>query len=233
MIRRALLAAAACALGASALAAAPAVKTASAARDWSRTVSITPEGGYRMGNPNAPFKLIEYGSLTCAHCATFSKEAMAPLVTRSVRTGRASYEFRNYVLNGIDVTATLLARCAAPANYFKFTETLFANQRAWVDRISGLSEAEKNRLKALPEGERLVRLGQAGGLIAMAGRAGVTPQRARQCLSDAAALERLGKMHEAAAGLGVTGTPTFFLNGRMLGVNTWAEIEPLLRPPGS
>ena len=36
----------------------PAAKAA-AARDWSRTVAATAEGGFRMGNPNAKVKLVE------------------------------------------------------------------------------------------------------------------------------------------------------------------------------
>ena len=34
-----------------------------------KTASETPEGGFVIGNPNAPLKLVEYGSLTCPACA--------------------------------------------------------------------------------------------------------------------------------------------------------------------
>ena len=37
--------------------------------DWTTVVSATPEGGFVMGNPNAKVKLVEYGSMTCPHCA--------------------------------------------------------------------------------------------------------------------------------------------------------------------
>jgi protein-disulfide isomerase len=40
---------------------------AAAQRDWTQTVARTPEGGFRMGNPNAPVKLIEYLSFACPH----------------------------------------------------------------------------------------------------------------------------------------------------------------------
>ncbi|MEA3079375.1 MAG: hypothetical protein QOF05_783, partial [Sphingomonadales bacterium] len=39
--------------------------------DWARTVVATPEGGFRMGNPSAKVKLVEYGSLACPHCRHF------------------------------------------------------------------------------------------------------------------------------------------------------------------
>lgn len=211
---------------------APAHRAAPAARDWARTVVATPEGGFRMGNPAAPLKLVEYGSLTCPHCAAFSREATPQLVARYVRTGKLSWEFRNYVLNGIDVTATLLARCAGPAGFFPLSETLYATQPQWIGRISGISQAQKDQLKALPNGQRLARIAALGGLSPVAARYGVPAARANRCLADPAALERLGKMAEAAQAAGVTGTPTFFLNGRQLDVNEWSAVEPILRQAG-
>jgi hypothetical protein len=44
-----------------------------AGQDWTQVVSQTPEGGFVMGNPNAPVKLVEYLSLTCPHCAQFAE----------------------------------------------------------------------------------------------------------------------------------------------------------------
>ena len=55
------------ALGAGALMLAP--SEAVAAKDWSTETAITAEGGMAIGNPEAPVKLVEYGSLTCSHCA--------------------------------------------------------------------------------------------------------------------------------------------------------------------
>ncbi|MGN6497377.1 MAG: thioredoxin domain-containing protein, partial [Tsuneonella sp.] len=42
---------------------------APAGQQWSDVVATTEAGGYRMGNPDAPLKLIDYGSLSCPHCA--------------------------------------------------------------------------------------------------------------------------------------------------------------------
>ena len=41
---------------------------APAGANWTETVARTPEGGFRMGNPNAPVKLVEYGARTCPTC---------------------------------------------------------------------------------------------------------------------------------------------------------------------
>lgn len=217
--------------GGVAVSAGEAPAAAQAQKDWSRTVVMTPEGGYRMGNPAAKVKLVEYASLTCPHCAHFAAEAKGPLAAY-VKSGKVSFEFRNYVLNGIDVTATLVARCAAPAAFFPLTDRLYATQGDWVGKISGLPQAEKDKLKGLGSGERLGRLADIGGITQMAAQAGVAPARAKQCLADEAALDRLGRIKEAAEALGVQGTPTFFLNGALLPVNDWASIEPLIRQAG-
>jgi protein-disulfide isomerase len=199
-----------------------------AQQDWSRTVVATPEGGFRIGNPDAPVKLVEYASLTCPHCAEFAVHSKGSLIANHVRSGRVSFEFRNFVLNGIDAAASLLARCASPAEFFPLTERMFETQQDWTDRIRALSEAEKQRIMALPPAEAYAQVVQAGGLIDLAGRHGVTAERGRQCLGDQAGVQQLERLAQAAEALGVQGTPTFFLNGRKLDVNTWAQIEPLL-----
>ncbi len=205
---------------------------AAQARDWTKAVVATPEGGFRMGNPAAKVKLVEYASLTCPHCAHFAETSKAPLMQR-VRTGNVSYEFRNYVLNGIDVTATLLARCAGPQHYFAFTDRLYATQKRWVGRISGLTEQQKTQIQSLPDAQRLGRIAELGGLTAVAAQFGVAAPRARQCLADDAALERLGEMAKAAQEKGVQGTPTFFINDRKVdSVDDWAGLEPHLMRAG-
>jgi protein-disulfide isomerase len=184
-----------------------------------------------MGNPNARVKLIEYGSLTCPHCAHFSVEGK-PKLMPYVKSGRVSYEFRNYILNGIDVAASLLARCSGPANFFRFSDSLYATQPQWIGRITGLGQAQKDELKALPEGQRMVRMGELAGLTAMAGRHGVAPQRAKQCLANPAGLDRLGQIAEEAGKLGVGGTPTFLVGSETIVTQEWSDLEPLIRKAG-
>lgn len=211
--------------------AAPAVAPAqapAAQQDWSRTIVATAEGGFRIGNPDAPVKLVEYASLTCPHCAEFATQSRTSLIANHVRSGRVSFEFRNYILNGFDVTASLLARCAGPAGFFTLTERMLETQAGWYGRIQGISDSEKQRIMALPQDQAFVAVAEAGGLIELAAQAGVAPEQGRTCLGDAAAVGQLEQMAAAAEALGVQGTPTFFLNGARLEVNTWPEIEPLL-----
>jgi protein-disulfide isomerase len=199
--------------------------------DWSKRVAATPQGGFLMGNPAAKVKLVEYGSLTCGHCAAFNSAAKTAL-TAKVRTGKVSFEYRSHVLNGVDIAATLIARCGGAPRFFPLADKFFASQKDWFGKVTGMPEAQKEQLKALPEGQMLVRMAEIGGLIQIGAAGGVPAARAKACLADPAALDRLGKANEAANALGVTGTPTFLLNGNNVGTQTWASLEPLIRQAG-
>ncbi|HEX3677730.1 MAG TPA: thioredoxin domain-containing protein, partial [Sphingomicrobium sp.] len=41
--------------------------------DWTGVVAPTQAGGFVMGTPKAKVKLVEYGSMTCPHCAHFDQ----------------------------------------------------------------------------------------------------------------------------------------------------------------
>jgi protein-disulfide isomerase len=182
-----------------------------------------------MGNPNAKVKLVEYGSLTCGHCAHFAQAGMATLVGRYVRSGKVSYEYRNYILNGLDVAASLVARCGGPGRFFPVADRLYATQPQWMGRVGALTGAQKAQLNALPENQRLGRVAELAGITQIAAQQGIALAQARGCLANEAALNGLAKMAEAAEAQGVGGTPTFFLNGANIGTHTWATLEPILR----
>src|SRR3954453_2922500 len=116
---------------------------------WTRTVSMTAEGGFRMGNPKAKVAIVEYASLTCPHCRHFAEDAVKPLLQQYVRTGKASYEYRSYVLNGIDLAATLVARCGGPSRFFPIAEQLYATQPNWAGKVDALPKAEQDKLQAM------------------------------------------------------------------------------------
>lgn len=199
-------------------------------RDWSRTVAMTPEGGFRMGNPNAPVKVIEFGSMTCPTCAHFAEEGMPPLIANYVKSGKVSFEFRNYILNGFDVVASVLARCAGTSDFFAATDRLFRTQKTWSDKLFGLTDQQRAGLNALPENARMGRVADLGGLTQIVAQSGVTPAKGKQCLAAPGALDQLNRMKEAATKqYGVTGTPSFVINGSRNYAHHWHDLEPLIR----
>jgi protein-disulfide isomerase len=216
---------------------AAAPKKAGASRDWVREVAMTPDGGFRMGNPRARVAVVEYGSLACPHCRHFEETGYKPLVQKYVRSGEVSYEFRNLLLNGPDIAVSLLTRCAGADNFFPMAELVYARQPQWEDKIqqavAALSDAQKAELDKMTDQQRIVRFAEFGGLQQLGANFGVTPARARQCLSDSQALHRLLGMTQAANKAGVDHTPTFFINGKVTDAATWEQLEPLIRQAGA
>jgi protein-disulfide isomerase len=198
-------------------------------RDWSRTVAATAEGGFRMGNPNAKVKLIEYGSLACPHCRHFEETGYKPLVQNYVRTGRVSYEFRNFLLNAPDIAISLLAHCAGPARFFPMSQVVFATQPQWQAKVAAITDSERAEIEKMSDSDRIVRLGEIAGFPQIAARFGLTPARAHQCLADPKGLERLLDVTKKAADSGVAHTPTFLINGKVSDSATWDELEPELK----
>lgn len=199
-----------------------------AQRDWSLVAVRTPEGGVRIGNPAAPVKLIEYGSITCPHCAAFSGEGAAALRTRHVRPGRVSWEYRPYLIFPTDPGVFMLLNCLGPARFFPAAEQLYATQRAWVGRVQALPAAEFERMQALSPNQQAAALVRAAGLDGFFRARGLTAAQINACLANRAGIERLAAISRHANEIGVHGTPIFLINGRSVGTLDWARLEPML-----
>lgn len=198
--------------------------------DWTQVVSTTPEGGFIMGNPDAPVKLVEYASMTCPHCAVFSREASEALKNEYVKSGQVSFEFRNFVLNGIDMAASLLARCQGPGPFFQLTEQVFAQQDQWMQGFQELPEATAQQLQSLPPEQQISALAEAGDLYSFFQMRGLPQSKAQACVSDQQAVEQLVQMGQRATDQGIQGTPTFMINGEVVeGIATWDQLEPRIR----
>jgi protein-disulfide isomerase len=202
--------------------------------NWVDTVSVTPDGGFRMGNPDAAVKLVEYASFTCPHCAAFEAEASEKLQAY-VRKGSLSWEFRPFLLNAMDVAPSLLAGCQGAGPFFKLAEQLYADQANWAMKYQSLAPAEIQRIQALPEAQQFSALAKAGGLDQFFGARGLPAAKAEACLTDKAAADKLVALRAIGTDRdGVTGTPTFLINGtNAKDTFDWATLEPKLKAAGA
>ena len=188
--------------------------------DWTKMVTQTPEGGFLMGNPQADVKLIEYGSMTCPHCAEFAEKDAPQLIDKFVKSGRVSFEYRNFVRDGMDVAMSLVARCGGTERFFPLTDALFKSQRELFDRDQQAPAAQQQELSQSPAG-----YGQLAGLPQWAAQRGLPSAKTNACLADQAQADKLVQMRsEADSNFQIPGTPTFVLNGKV--VET--ENSPLL-----
>lgn len=207
---------------------------APAGTTWSATTAVTPDGGIRMGNPDAPVKLIEYGALTCSHCAEFSEKSKVELKAL-VDKGTVSYEFRTFVLNQLDVPAALLAKCGGPSTFFPLAEQLFATQRDWLGKTQSFSEADQKALQAMNPLQLTQALADKLGLIEFVQQRGISAAKAQACVADAKAIDAMVAMTEKGVReFNVQGTPTFVINGvTQEATSTWDALRPKLMDAGA
>jgi len=207
-----------------------------AGQNWVDVVSKTPEGGYRMGNPDAPVKLVEYGSRSCPHCAAFDAEGFPVLKAGPIAAGKLSYEFRDFPVHGaVDMGPIMLGQCVEPAQFFPMLDQMMTSQQQLIGRSEKISDEDNARLQKASPGEVAAFLANFYGYVDFVKQRGVPEAKAKACLSDPKALEAIAKQTEAASRqYNVSGTPTFLVNGTVAtDVASWAALQPVLKAAGA
>src|SRR4030095_1708179 len=101
-----------------------------------------------------------------------------------VKKGLVSWEFRNFVRDPFDMTATLLARCGGEANFFGMTRTLFHDQKNWGGEIQAADQARLQQLQAMPVAQQFSTIADLADLKTFAAQRGVPRAKADQCLAN-------------------------------------------------
>ena len=162
-----------------------------------------------LGDESARVTILEYSSLTCPHCAQFHAEGYRHLKSAYIDTGKIKLVFRDFPLDGLALRAAALAECLPAERYYPFLQLLFEGQSGWTR-------------SELPVAE-LVRLGQLAGL---------SRERASDCLQDEAAFEKI--IQERLTGqedYQIDSTPSFIIDGRKHpGALTADELDEILAP---
>lgn len=198
-------------------------------QDWRATTGTAPTGGFTVGNPAAKTRLVEYLSFTCSHCGEFVANSKVALYDGLVREGRVLVETRSAARDPFDLTAWMIARCGGPARFHALTTAIFADQENWMAKGQAYASANLDRLKAMPQMAQLSTLATATGLAAIGARHGITPARAKACLTNDAELQRVLAMTQAAFAK-IDGTPAFEIDGAIATeAHNWTALEPQLR----
>lgn len=167
-----------------------------------------------LGDPKAPVTVIEYASMTCPHCATFTEKTFPDIKKKYVDTGKVRFIFREFPLDNLAAAVFMLARCNAETNsdkYFAFIDTMFRQQRTW---------AVEKPLEPL---------------LTISKQAGFTQETFNACLSNQKVLDGIEAMRQRAVDkFKVQSTPSFFINGKLytgaLSVDEMSKIiDPLIK----
>lgn len=207
--------------------------TLSPGGNWGDVVNDTAAGGIMMGDPNAKVKLIEIASLGCPYCRAFAQSGVAPLVNDYVKTGKASWEFRPYIIHGsVDLAANLIARCNGSKSFFPLAEALYKDQPQWIGKVEAAPAAKIEAIQNLPPSQAFVAMAQLAGLQEWAAMRGVPHAKSTACLSDqrkiAAEVQMVTDVGNQFPNF--TGTPAFVINEELQdkSVTSWNKLKPLL-----
>lgn len=93
-------------------------------------LSGIPQRGIALGNPHAPFTLVEFGDLQCPACAQFASETLPSVIARYVRSGQLLLQFRALDFIGPDSrrAAAMANALAQQDRLWQFVELAFHNQ---------------------------------------------------------------------------------------------------------
>lgn len=211
-----------------------AAQPAPAGRNWTETVSRTAEG-YVMGNPNAPIKLVEYGSRLCPACGGLAREGYEPLVARYVTPGKVSFEFREFLIHGAaDLPPALLGACGGTATFFPLLEQMYGSQQGFIDKWQAIPAVVQQRIQAARPQDAIVMFGEQMGMIDFVKQRGIPEAKARACLTDMGRIDALTKQTQDKGADGtVSGTPTLLINGAKVDGITWPALEQALKAAGA
>jgi protein-disulfide isomerase len=170
--------------------------------------------------------------MTCPHCARFDESAVPKLVAGYVKTGKVSWEFRNYVRDATDVTASLVARCGGTKAFFPATRALYKEQASWEKKIGDAPQDALEKINDLPLNQKFLAVAKLVGFQQWAAARGVPVKKSTQCLTSEDSVNQLVQMTSDASTQfpDFPGTPTFVINGTMVefGKVTEDEVWPTL-----
>jgi protein-disulfide isomerase len=88
------------------------------------------QSGTVLGSSSAPVTVIEYGDPQCSSCKFFSEKVAPQLISSDVKTGKAKYEFRPFLIIGPDSKPAMRAALAAgdQKRFWNYLQLFYLNQ---------------------------------------------------------------------------------------------------------
>lgn len=180
-------------------------------------VVMTPEQlqrvpGISKGQPNAPVVFMEFADFQCPACGLFARFS-EPLLQEWIDNGTVRFVWYDFPLVQIHKNAMLAARAGRCANeqnqFWPFHDYVFGRQSEW---------SESNDATDL--------------FVDYAQQAGLDRGAFATCLRSNKYQQEVSESYELGNTLGVSGTPTLFVNGKKVEdtPSTRAEWEALIRP---
>ena len=159
-----------------------------------------------LGNKDAKVAIIEFSDYQCPYCKRFHTEAFEQLKKDYIDTGRVSFVYRDFPLSFHQNAqkASESAECAdEQGKFWEMHNAIFENQ----DNIA-VSDLKK-----------------------YAKDLGLDTNKFNDCMDLGRMEKEVKKDFADGSAAGVTGTPTFFINGKMLvGAQPYSAFKQIIDP---
>jgi len=161
---------------------------------------VSIEGEPTKGNPNAKITIVEFSGYDCPFCARFARETMKKILSNF----SVKFVLKDFPVHG-EVKAHEAANCAMEqGKYWEYHDILFERQGEW----------RKNDSKFVEYAKEL----------------GLDVDKFKACLDSGKYRQEVLEDKQEGIELGVTGTPTFFINGKkVVGSLPYKEFEKIIQ----
>jgi len=188
-----------------------------AANPGGKIVQITPGNypladGTNLGNPDAKVKIDLFEDFQCSSCKNYASQYETDVIQNIINTGQAYYQFHQFAFMDSEsgdkgsTRAALASECAAEQNRFwDYKKILFTNQTG----VAGQFSEER--------------------LIAFAKSLGLNVSQFRTCLQSAKYQSKLDEGYKLGQQMGVTGTPSLFVNGKNISPGMVPTFQQILQ----
>lgn len=156
-----------------------------------------------IGNPNATVTVVEFLDYQCPFCRRFYTNTYPEIKKNYIDTGKIKFVVRDFPLTSIhpeSMASVIAASCAGEQGgnsaYFKMYNEIYTQQnKVGIDRTIFFSSSD---------------------LRQWAQNIGLNMNKYDKCIINPAQKTKAQKDEQAGIAAGVTGTPTFFINGKMI-----------------
>src|SRR5262245_42888472 len=153
-----------------------------------------------LGDARAAVTIIEFGDYQCPSCRLFWRDVEPRLKKEYIDTGKVKLVFRDFPIvenHPEAIVAAVAAQCANDqGKYWQYHDKLFREQDNRGDDIIRFKVADLKKWGAD------LRLDTAA---------------CNQCVDSARYKDEVARDYADGEGIGIRGTPTFFINGRFIG----------------
>jgi protein-disulfide isomerase len=166
-----------------------------------------------LGDAQAQVTIIEFGDYQCPVCRVFWKETLPRLKKTYIETGKVKLVFRDFPLPGhpMAIPAAMASECAEDqGKFWDYHDKVYREQ----DRRAREGEVAEFRVNDLKRWAADLALDTAAF---------------NQCLDSGKYKQEVAADNATATGVGLQGTPVFFINGRaVFGAQPYATFQKII-----